>query len=496
MSDVRSLSGTPVAGDFAASSGTPIVVDTTAGDEAAYILNASSRIVNLAFPVVNVKNFGAAGNGTTDDTSAINNALAAASRVYFPSGTYKITSNVIMPAGTMIEGESRYSTKIVLSGNIDGLTMRNSCEVRDIRIIGNTSMTTDSDGRNRACLLLGTPSVDCYDSKVSDVILGGYSTRVLDASSSRVNGAGLKYGLSYSNKLSRVLALQCDLGIEGSYVSGVTMNATVLEQCEVQSNVIGGKMASLFGVTLDTFAAQGNDKEGLIIGGSRSSSIVQLYMEANNTQNTGAKRADLWVEGSVTAVGSADVGTYIEIKGGYWVAGANSLYGLFADKQGGIDINGPKLVGYGGATNAIYVGDTDTSGAMVEVYSNSAATFRFPTNFIVGNYEYSGLSQRGTYTPVVSNSKYGSTAALAPAGAANLYTPVAGSGWLLFATANTNNSGIRWSGIVEGHASSALTITPIASALITIDNNAGAVRLTNNHGASTLTFNWSALRVF
>jgi polygalacturonase len=43
----------------------------------------------------NVRNFGATGNGTTDDTVAINAAGAAASAngggvVYFPNGTYGI----------------------------------------------------------------------------------------------------------------------------------------------------------------------------------------------------------------------------------------------------------------------------------------------------------------------------------------------------------------------------------------------------------------------
>lgn len=38
--------------------------------------------------IVSVKDFGAVGDGITNDTTAINNALATGSRVYFPAGTY------------------------------------------------------------------------------------------------------------------------------------------------------------------------------------------------------------------------------------------------------------------------------------------------------------------------------------------------------------------------------------------------------------------------
>ena len=42
----------------------------------------------------NVKDFGAVGNGTTDDTAAINSALQGGGAVYFPAGTYRVTSQI------------------------------------------------------------------------------------------------------------------------------------------------------------------------------------------------------------------------------------------------------------------------------------------------------------------------------------------------------------------------------------------------------------------
>jgi hypothetical protein len=57
---------------------------------------------------VSVKDFGAVGDGVTDDTAAIQAALTAASggTVYFPSGTYYITSGLTLTNATKFAGEN------------------------------------------------------------------------------------------------------------------------------------------------------------------------------------------------------------------------------------------------------------------------------------------------------------------------------------------------------------------------------------------------------
>lgn len=63
-------------------------------------------------PFVNVKDFGATGNGTTDDTAAINAAIAAAApseaptgdTVYLPAGKYRVTSTLSVPRGLALQG--------------------------------------------------------------------------------------------------------------------------------------------------------------------------------------------------------------------------------------------------------------------------------------------------------------------------------------------------------------------------------------------------------
>ena len=64
----------------------------------------------MLFRSVNVKDYGAVGNGVADDTTAINTALAVLNgtlggTLYFPRGTYKITSTLVIPI--LVGGASR-----------------------------------------------------------------------------------------------------------------------------------------------------------------------------------------------------------------------------------------------------------------------------------------------------------------------------------------------------------------------------------------------------
>lgn len=76
---------------------------------------------------VTVKDFGATGDGITDDTNAINRALyqvygrsnnpQTRKALYFPAGVYKVTSTILVPPYATLYGEGADNSIILLSGN-------------------------------------------------------------------------------------------------------------------------------------------------------------------------------------------------------------------------------------------------------------------------------------------------------------------------------------------------------------------------------------------
>jgi hypothetical protein len=84
----------------------------------------SARLINDRFAdIVNVKDFGAVGDGVTDDTAALQQAISAGLDIQFPEGTYKIDANITVAAnktlrfmsGASITASSSYT--ITLNNN-------------------------------------------------------------------------------------------------------------------------------------------------------------------------------------------------------------------------------------------------------------------------------------------------------------------------------------------------------------------------------------------
>lgn len=79
--------------------------------------------------LISVKHFGAVGNGLVDDTAAISRAIrqvyistlsnaypAVRRTIRFPAGTYKITSNIVVPPNCTLVGDGKNST--IISSNV------------------------------------------------------------------------------------------------------------------------------------------------------------------------------------------------------------------------------------------------------------------------------------------------------------------------------------------------------------------------------------------
>jgi len=80
--------------------------------------------------VVSVKDFGAVGDGVTDDTVAIQAAATYGKSVYFPAGSYRVTDSVLFSINQLVYGEGNNSIIIpVLADTKAAFTISSGCKV-------------------------------------------------------------------------------------------------------------------------------------------------------------------------------------------------------------------------------------------------------------------------------------------------------------------------------------------------------------------------------
>jgi len=130
---------------------------------------ASTRTVEAKlYEFVSVKDFGAVGDGVTDDTAAIQAAIDAVTpvlpgnpwdlngnpggTVFIPQGKYKVSSTITIPAWVNVKGAGKSATQLVASGSpgtvvsmgLSGLAPANDplqsyhCSLSDLTIYGNS----------------------------------------------------------------------------------------------------------------------------------------------------------------------------------------------------------------------------------------------------------------------------------------------------------------------------------------------------------------------
>jgi hypothetical protein len=109
----------------------------------------------LAEIATNVKSFGAKGDGTTDDTTAIQNAINAVNTlgggtVYLPAGTYKITGTLTVYGYVTIEGSNINTTTIQTSATtFNAFTVVSNArrtQIRNLHIVSSAGLGTSNAG--------------------------------------------------------------------------------------------------------------------------------------------------------------------------------------------------------------------------------------------------------------------------------------------------------------------------------------------------------------
>jgi hypothetical protein len=228
---------------------------------------------------VSVRDFGAVGDGVTDDTNAFINALAARNCVHVPTGTYLITATVSVPVGRALYGLGNKSVIKCQSDTFNALELRAGyATVRNLKI----------EGGDAAVKLYGYSS-ECVENHLHDLHIVGPKTGLL------LDGYTDTNKPCYWNSFNRILIEQPT--VNGVHLvksgAGDTPNANVFSRVRVYSKgaptsghgfyVEQGAHANIFTdceANVNGPTAQACFRIG---AGSNKTLLVNLYTESTNT---------------------------------------------------------------------------------------------------------------------------------------------------------------------------------------------------------------------
>ncbi|MCB1556559.1 MAG: hypothetical protein KDJ15_04510 [Alphaproteobacteria bacterium] len=155
-------SGNPIA---VSTEGTMAAPDFTASGTGALTRTSYDKFSDLA----SVKDFGAVGDGLTDDTLAIQQALAAHAAVFVPAGTYLITGTMTLGGGQSLFGAGQSSVIRCQANSFNAIELPNKqAFLSNLRI----------EGGDVAVKLYGRDA-ECTQNAVTDLVIAGANTGIM-----------------------------------------------------------------------------------------------------------------------------------------------------------------------------------------------------------------------------------------------------------------------------------------------------------------------------
>ena len=237
------------------------------------LTKATNRMTNGA--MVNVFDFGAVGDGSTDDTTAIQAAIDSLSStggvVYMPAGTYKVTTGITLADNNVkVKGEGWKATNIVLYADVAGFTITGAyCELTGFHLSKSGSHTKNG-------ITVGSSTPNYGDRfRIREVFIDGMGNHGVEVIAS---------ALMYIEDVTSINNGGDGLHIDDTYVMNVNINSGGV--IDVRGNVNGINIKG--GGTFDssshnfgTIISQSNSGHGIKLA-CRSSNFNAVYTE-NNT---------------------------------------------------------------------------------------------------------------------------------------------------------------------------------------------------------------------
>lgn len=297
-----------------------------------------------------VRDYGAAGDGATDDTAAIQAALAAASpsgAVFFPDGTYLVSSPLDKPASVSLFGLTR-------AGAV--LKMKTGANVAAVIRTSGFAALTGTTSRSGE-----------FNSEIRNLTIDGNKA-------GNTAGVGLQlYGKHF--RLENITVQNCySTGIYTEYAgaddftsTAYTLEAAILRVCVQQCGGTGLYLQGPHDLSLDTVVCFSNGGWGLDIITSVHATDVNTYL------NTSGGLRVRTIAGSITYTGaiygSGVVGSTATGIGCHLSSGGNFLSASLCSGPIGLQVDANNNVFQGAVCNTTTTG-LYLSGTMSQILAD------------------------------------------------------------------------------------------------------------------------------
>lgn len=119
-------------------------------------------------PVVSVKDFGAVGDGSTDDSAAINAAIASNRNIYFPAGTYFIASSIQVASKSNVVLQGAGVDVAIIKCSPSATFTVPALDITSSTTVSVNNLTVDSNSNSSLNSLAVVRFVSCTDTVFSD----------------------------------------------------------------------------------------------------------------------------------------------------------------------------------------------------------------------------------------------------------------------------------------------------------------------------------------
>jgi hypothetical protein len=262
---------------------------------------------------VNVKDFGATGDGTTDDTAAINRAIQQIYRstvspteprarrtIYFPGGTYLVSSSILVPPYARLVGDGIGSS--IIKQNQGNSTVINLCDSsfqiglnigsgavfpQDIEISGLNFFNSNTNVTTPVCVIDSASNVRIYSSKFTTNRGVGFYPNLVS--------------ILTSTSLTKKITLDsCQISNGGN---GICLTGTAIESVRVIQTGFSdlSNVAMHLGDSVG-FSSIGNHIEStsdyIVSNGNNQNFAAGDFVKNNNTSDSGVYFGNLQISTS------------------------------------------------------------------------------------------------------------------------------------------------------------------------------------------------------